>query len=427
LKNKIFSFIHNYKSFLFFSILKYFEYAITALLFFHLANKVSPIDYGSAASSFLIITYSSFLVIGINQVLVKWFSNTIDHQLSFFLIKYFVIYNILFSFLTFLIVYYLTENKYAIFVGLISSSRIIIDGMGTFFRVNEKPKLINYVNISSGLFFAMLYFLYVTNIETFFKTWCVSQFFSLTISLILLKKLNLFSELKFFKINDTNFFKWLNFNFYNLITDGIKLSLITLLGTLFNSIDRIFYINLFKLSPNELGNIQLADNISNLFNIGIGSFLFVVTPFLLRRIRENNYLIIELYNKSIFSMIFFIIVFLIFIFPLTSLINYLFPKYILIGYPLFFSLLYKLLNLGFFIPGLVSMINNIEGEYIKIGLFWLVLNSCFIFILSFFIFSSLVFYIIPVVNSLFLVILHFHYYFKFIKIIKIDQLISSKF
>ena len=410
MSNKLFLLFSKNKSYFLFSFLKYIEYAITAILFFHLANRLSPNSYGSAASSFLVITYSSFFVIGINQVLVKWYSNVCEYHLNIFLFRYFLLYISLFSFIAFISVYNLLDYKYAFYVSLICSFKLIIEGAASIFRVKEKALFINYINISTSFIFVVLYYFYVTSIEDFFKIWSLCLFFGVLFSIYSLKKIKVFSDVLINFNSNLKFYDWLRLNLIKLLGDGFKLAGITILGTLFNSIDRIFFINIYDLPSVQMGNILLAENISNLLNIGIGSYLFVVTPVVITRIRNSSISIFCLYRKSIFIMILFSASVLFLIQPLTTLVTYFFPDYNFIRYPLFFSLIYKLLNLGFFVPGIVSIINNSEGKYIKIGIFWLFFNAATIFILSYFIEDSSAFYIIPVINTIFLIILHFNYY-----------------
>ena len=54
--------------------LKYVEMIMMAYISFSFANLVSPAEYGMISKYFVLITYSSFAALGINQVLLKWYS-----------------------------------------------------------------------------------------------------------------------------------------------------------------------------------------------------------------------------------------------------------------------------------------------------------------------------------------------------------------
>ena len=86
--------------------LKYFEFLTNAYLFLSLAKLVTPAEYGMASPAFLLITYCSFVVLGVNQVVVKWYSKELSGSFRFFLLKYCFYYNLIFSLLLFAGVFY---------------------------------------------------------------------------------------------------------------------------------------------------------------------------------------------------------------------------------------------------------------------------------------------------------------------------------
>ena len=125
----------------------------------------------------------------------------------------------------------------------------------------------------------------------------------LTTGLILYLKITEFNNfISITKIKLFNIYK------YFFLKDGIKLTLITILGTLIISIDRLFYLNVYDFSDDILGSIQLADNISTVVSLGIGSILFIITPKIIENLSSGSL------NKSYFYKrgYMFLLIFLIF-------------------------------------------------------------------------------------------------------------------
>ena len=90
---------------------KYFELALTALLMLVLADKIGPDEMGNSISSLLYITYSSYLALGMNTLIVKNYKREINKirfltsNLQFLFFIGFFNFGLTFLFLTQLFLY----------------------------------------------------------------------------------------------------------------------------------------------------------------------------------------------------------------------------------------------------------------------------------------------------------------------------------
>lgn len=397
--------------FLIFTLLKYVEYVISAYLFFSIARVVSPSEYGTSSSSFLIVTYSSFIVLGVNQVLVKWYSKSNSHLFRIFLIRYTIFYNFIFSILSFILISLVSGKDYGLSISIICSFRLLIECIVTIFRVKNRTLLINVIYIFTSLTFLFLYKLLVINMVTFFEVWSYSIILGLIFSIILY----IVKESKTKSITYNKFKYYLVINNSRLFYDGLKLTLISIISTLILSIDRILFINIYDLPKKELGNIQLADNISNVINLGFGSILFVITPKVISSIYKKKIIDQNFYLKG-YAVFFIIFLFLIiFYFPLLCLVNYIFPNYKLISYPLFIYTTIKLLNLSLFMPSILSMVYSKENLYLKTGIKWIFIFLLVLYIIHFFKININLFYFLPFSIVFMLIVIHINLGIIFLK------------
>ncbi|MHA8101085.1 hypothetical protein PQG46_04550 [Aquirufa nivalisilvae] len=391
--------------------MKYVEYLINAYLFFSIARIVSPAVYGDASSSFLLITYSSFIVLGVNQVLVKRYAKTHSQSFKIFLIRYSLLYNSIFSILLFLLVFLLSDSKYAISLSIICSLRLLVECIITIMRVKNKPLFINAIYIFTSVSFLVMYYLMVDNMSNFFAAWS----FSIAAGLI-------FAILLYYFFSSAKSTSSLNqtiklFLIYNkeLFKDGLNLTIISVISTILLSIDRIYFINIYKLPKFLLGNIQLADNVSNVVCLGFSSILFIITPKVIAIIYEDKLDHHSFYKIGYFFLIMLFVFIFVAYFPLFWLVKLFFPAYSMIGYPLFLYLILKILNLGLFIPSVLSMVFSKEISYVKIGLIWIFFLFGTLYCLKFYITNNEAFYFLPITIISVLIIVHIHLGFFFNK------------
>jgi O-antigen/teichoic acid export membrane protein len=170
------TFLTNNINYLFFSLLKYIEYAINAFIFIYIARIVTPEIYGAAANSFLIITYSGFLLFGINQVVVKWHSKSSYDVVKRFLITYTIGYSLSLVLLIFFLILFISDSDLRFYVAFIACSKMIAECFVTILRVRGKMLLINSIYLFSSIIFLFLFIIYVENIVQFFYCWALSSF-----------------------------------------------------------------------------------------------------------------------------------------------------------------------------------------------------------------------------------------------------------
>ena len=354
------------RSVLIYTLMKYFEYFINAYLFFSVAKNVNPVQFGNSTSAFLTITYSSFIVLGVNQVLVKWYSKSNDDIFKVFLIKYSIIYNIIFAGFAFFLIHFFIGNRYGLSISIICSFRLIIECIVTIFRVKNRIFYINYIYLIVAFSFLFLYKLFVSDMHSFFNVWAISIFAGLIFSIILA----LYCHQKVIKLTLIEFKHYFLTNNSELFRDGVKLTVISIISTIILSIDRVFFVNWLKIEKIKLGNIQLADNIANVISLGFGSILFILTPKLIELIHEKKLTVGKFYQYG--SFFFAILLVLSFFYvPLVWFLEYIYPQYHLVGNILPIYLLIKIFNLYLFIPSVLSMSNSSEKIYIKISSFWI--------------------------------------------------------
>ena len=302
-----------------FSILKYFEIIITAFISFFVAKIIGPSEMGKSIPIFLFITYSNFLVLGVNSALVKNYSrmkSKLD-SLNFITINFqFIIFA---SFLTFILSYLLIETDYFLFTALISSGVLLKSFFTAYFRVKNRILILNKNNIIFSILFLLSTVLFVEDLYQYIISWSLclwisnllyffdSRIFFATI----LKRICLIPS----KIN-------LIFN----LTEGIKLAAFGIIITLLLSTDRFIIENLNIVNETK-GSYQLADFISMGIFVLITTVSFYYYPAWIERIRnEKNFR--ELFFKRVkISFVFFPLLILVIYLAGGILINLFFAEY----------------------------------------------------------------------------------------------------
>ena len=302
-----------------FSILKYFEIIITAFISFFVAKIIGPSEMGKSIPIFLFITYSNFLVLGVNSALVKNYSrmkSKLD-SLNFITINFqFIIFA---SFLTFILSYLLIETDYFLFTALISSGVLLKSFFTAYFSVKNRILILNKNNIIFSILFLLSTVLFVEDLYQYIISWSLclwisnllyffdSRIFFATI----LKRICLIPS----KIN-------LIFN----LTEGIKLAAFGIIITLLLSTDRFIIENLNIVNETK-GSYQLADFISMGIFVLITTVSFYYYPAWIERIRnEKNFR--ELFFKRVkISFVFFPLLILVIYLAGGILINLFFAEY----------------------------------------------------------------------------------------------------
>lgn len=401
----IFFFFKKSKEYILYTFLKYVEYGILAFIFMSFADKVSPSEYGYASIGFQVITYSAFIVLGVNQVLLKWHAkeNNLDNQYT--LITYNQLYNLASCILLIVFIYIFLPRTYSLYVGIICGLKLIQESAVAINRVKGSIKLINLIYLSYSISFLIFYLFLVKDIEDFFKFWSISIAIGAIIGILTthLKEVVLYAG-SFSKIAI-----FIKRNFENLFFDGIKLATITLITPLFATLI-IILLNLFVINKSLIGNFQLADNISNVVALGGASVLFILLPNILKKINANKFYIKKLYKQLFYSLIIIIVLIIISIIPITFLINYFFSEYSELNYLFFFSLLLRILLLALFVPSSFFTALSMENKYIKINLMYILIMALIDITVITLGNEHILKNLLPAIPILFLLLVHFHFY-----------------
>lgn len=339
---------------------KYLEYGITAFIFFSLANLVSVAEYGEATPGFIAISYSSLIILGINQVLIKWHALAEVHEERKYLIRYNLIYNLIFSFIVIAVVSFIVPLSYGLIIGGIAGLKLIQESLINICRAKQDLVKINVIYISFALIFLLSYLFFVDTIEDFFTYWLVSISFSVTLAILLNTK-NIFTQ-----INLDDFYKWLKQHFKKLIFDGLKLASIGAVLPLYLSIDRLLLIKFESVSDEMIGNLQLADNIATVVSFGISSVLFITNPVFIEKLKNKTLKPSQFIDKGYKIMFGLTFLLCIFLYPLNWVASFIFEKYEFLTFPLSFYLFSRLFFIGLFIPNILMITYSYELSYLKI-------------------------------------------------------------
>lgn len=377
--------------YLLFTIFKYIEYAILALLYFLIARKVGPEEYGEATSSFLAISYSSFAILGVNQVLIKWHAIHEKEDIKKFFIEFNLLYNIIICIIVFFVLSTFLENEYKIYVAGIASLKLLQELLVNINRAKQHIFEINTMYLSFALCFCSLFFLFVTDIFSFFKFWLVGLLFSVTLGCILtLPNSQLYSNPKFFFEKTRIYFK-------RFIQDGIKLALIAAILPLYLNLDRILLINFTSIDKSYIGNLQLADNIATVVSFGISSLLFITTPIIIEKLKKGEIQSSYLFKISYRLLFVFLLGLTICAFPLIYLMDIVFPQYNQIKIPLILYLIGRLLYISLYVPKILSITFSRETYYIKVIYFWFAILLLLFATSIFFVDSKQLIWLLPII------------------------------
>lgn len=124
-------------------------------------------------------------------------------------------------------------------------------------------------------------------------------------------------------------------------------------------IDKVLVFNLEE--PSFIGAYQLYENFSNLFYMGMSSLLFLCTPFLLKKFKENNENLI-LKHQALFTLA-IIMVGLLYCIVSVFILQSIFEEYLDYLHVFFIQLLIKISAILMYLPSVVFMANNEELSF----------------------------------------------------------------
>ncbi|SHL93219.1 hypothetical protein [Mucilaginibacter sp. OK098] len=360
---------------LIFSALRYLEYGIIALSYIIIAKKVGPAEYSKTIPGFIFITYSQYLMMGLNQALMKAYVVESELEIKQTYVKntlYYICFISLVAFLTGIMIL----PKQLFIVSLISSMIYFQSIFQTLLRLENKILGINISNLVFSIIYFVLVFFYAYDIKHFFLYWLLSLTISNVINGIqaypILQKL----QLRFYKKDILNIVNTIK----PQIKLGIKMTLIGLISTYFLTYDR-FLLNFFSDNKSLKGNYQLADNIASTIYLFFVTVVFYYFPILLKRASLNSvYRFQILKYGAIFISIISALIIIIGPFSNVIILKY-FPAYRVLAHYLIYQSVLKINILGIGVASTISIALNFELKFLKWWFMAISLNGLLLFIL----------------------------------------------
>jgi O-antigen/teichoic acid export membrane protein len=280
MKSTITKFFNSYRGVVVFSGLKYLEIILTALTTFFLAEVIGPDEMGKAIPILLYITYSTYLSLGVNQVIIKNYDEFLENKMSFEFLSINLQYHIFISIVTVVLALIFIDFEFALFTGLISAATITRSYFMAYFRVINKISKLN----KNNLIFTILLLCTVFNlVETWFDYlfyWAISLWIALIIYI--------FDARNMLKVIITTYI--LKFDLKQVkyvLNQGIRLAILGATTTFLLTFDRII-ISYLDLSLEIKGTYQLADYFGKaVYMIGT-TILFYYYPTLLELLRKDH-------------------------------------------------------------------------------------------------------------------------------------------
>ena len=383
---------------LFFLFFKYIEVFLNGLLMLLIAELIGPDEMGKSISSLLYITYSTYLSLGLNTVIVKNFKKVKkEERIDFLRINFQLL--IVLSSLNFIITYFVFSKDIFLFVSIISIGNLFRSFFSAYFRVIDKIYVLNINNILLSVFLIFFTFIYVNNWSDYLRVWCVIT--CITVFAYPVFELNFF--LRIFK----SLSKYpLNSILKESISEGLKLSAIAGLSTIYLSVDRLIINNMY-LSNSLKGTYQFADNFSTAVFIGASALIFFYTPEWIDKVRNDNSFANKLFRVVNLSLIAIPFISLLVFFIAFIVENYWFTDYVSLSKFVFFTTFLKLLILVSGIQSLIFISLNMEIRYLKLNFITLSLLAVTLIYFVFYDFNNKEISIIPIIVSLDILVLLF--------------------
>lgn len=264
---------------IFFSLFKYLEVGIIAATTFLVAKKIGPDEMGKAMPVLLYITYSNYLSLGINQVIVKNYSRFKDEVELKEFVKINLQYMLLISFINVFVAYIFVDFDFFLVAAMVSIGTLMRSFFTSYFRAIDKIWVLNKNEIIFSFLFFLLTLVLVENLKDYLLYWWISLWIGLLFYLI-------DGRAFFFKIVQQLFVISKKDKLISNLKEGIKLASAGFLTTILLTADR-FVINRLDFALGVKGSYQLADYVGAAFYLGVTTIIFYFYPKLITRLREN--------------------------------------------------------------------------------------------------------------------------------------------
>lgn len=377
-----------------FSLLKYLEILVTGVTVFIVAKKIGPYEMGKSISSLLYITYSSYLALGLNQVVLKHFNRIKDEENRSKLLLFNLQYLLIAGFTNFFLAFIFIDKEYFLFVALIALTTILRSYFSSYYRVIDKIHVLNKNNLIFSFILLLFTLVSVNNWCDYLMYWAFSSLLCVVL----------------FFFDDKNFFNSLILRVFSkpekdkaffYLKDGFYLALVGFLSTILLTTDRLI-INFAVKDLNVKGVYQLGEHFGVAFYMLITTIFFYYYPSWISKIRESVKFRNLFYKRIKLGLIVSPILFVIFYLSVYVISNYIFIEYEKLENISIFIVIMKFLIL---IIGLLSIFYvsfDSEIKYLKSMVFTLLLY--FITLIFFFLFGVSNTFHVPAIFSVILMI-----------------------
>lgn len=263
-----------------FSLFKYLEVGIIAATTFIVAKKIGPDEMGKAMPVLLYITYSNYLSLGINQVIVKNYSRFKDEGQIKEFVKINLQYMIVISLVSVFAAYVFVDFDFFILAAMVSIGTLMRSFFTSYFRAIDKIWVLNKNEIIFSLLLFLLTLVLVNNLKDYLLYWWISLWIGLLFYLI-------DGRTFFFKVIRQLFFISKKKKLVSNLKEGIKLASAGFLTTILLTADR-FVINRLDFDLSVKGSYQLADYVGAAYYLGVTTIIFYFYPKLITKLREDN-------------------------------------------------------------------------------------------------------------------------------------------
>ncbi|MBF0170721.1 MAG: hypothetical protein HQK87_06500 [Nitrospinae bacterium] len=343
------------KSVSIYTIGKLAEMGIVALVYLGYATQAGPARYGEVAESMLVITYSAFLILGINGSYVKYFSLEKSVSARRMLSSFNVGYNVLLGAAAFGLGVMLIDRPYAPLVGGICALNLMRGSVQTLLRAHVMSGALSAFNVSFALLFGVLFLTVVDDNASFFGAWFAALALSLPPGLWLVIRRRIVSW------EYRRLLRFTRSRFATLFKNGVLLAALTFAGIFYLSSDRIILIAL-DYPEAGVGLYQFADNVSGIFYLVSSSLLYMLTPVYIGRLERREITLAAFAAQGGKVALVWLGVLVLFVGAAWIGVTFFAPAYVAALPTVAFLAATKYVTLILFIPGTAAMAYHREGR-----------------------------------------------------------------
>lgn len=348
-----------------YSLAKYIELGSVAIILLHFANIVGPDIYGETATSLLIVTYSSFFVLGINGAYVKYYSKENNRSVRILYSSFNFYYNTFMSVILLGLILFFLKYEYAYLIAIISALNIIKGSIQSILRACLKINHLSLLNLLFGISFSCIYiYMYMSSLKydnlILFTSWAYSLSLTIVFGLCAILKLKLL-----YRASRKRLICFLYKGSNKIVKSGFKIALLTLASISILTSDRIVMIN-YGIEKHIVGLYQYADNISNVFYLAMSTFLYLLTPIYINKLHNNEIGIKQFMHKFLRYAFMGFITVILFCIIAYYFIVYVTPVYTDAFLTILLLSLVKYFVIVMFIPNTIFFLKDCEKDMLKI-------------------------------------------------------------